>query len=197
MQTATKDSTSTAAAAASAKKRGWWRRNWKRLLGSLVLIAVLGAVGGYLYKFAPILTSEPYRQAIAELEKSPQVKQLLGESVKAGWFPAGSVNRDEGEARIYLQVHGPKTADGHAPKADVSVQARLVGGKWGFTQFDLTSDKGQRLNLMDEINGEQPPDVLPFDAKNVPPPQAKMEVAPPKDDVNIQIPDLPSDTGGK
>jgi hypothetical protein len=167
-----------------------------RLLLSLVVLAALGAGGGYYYKFAPILTSEPYHQAMAALLKSPTVKQLLGEPIKDGWLPAGTVNSSEGEARIYFKVHGPKTADGREPKADVSVQARLVTGQWGFTQFDVTPDGGQRVNLMDEIMGGEEPDVKAFDAKTVQPPLPKTDATPPPD-VNIQIPDMPADTGGK
>ncbi|HEX3999429.1 MAG TPA: cytochrome c oxidase assembly factor Coa1 family protein [Pirellulales bacterium] len=177
------------------KRGGWFGRNWLRLCFLLVLLAVLGGVGGYLYKFGPILFSTPYHQTIAELRHSPQVKQLLGEPIHDGWFPVGSVNNDEGEARLYLKLHGPKMADGHESTADVSVQARSVEGEWGFTQFDITPSGGQRLSLMDEISGP-PPDLLPFNGNNAQTPPSTTEATPPPD-VKIDIPDMPSDSGKK
>src|ERR1700744_1195539 len=131
--------TPSAASSASpaVKQRGWFARNWLKLFLLFVLIVVAGAGGGYYYKFRPILTSEPRQQGKAELKKSPQVKKLLGEPVRDGWFPAGSVSKDDGEARMYPHVHGPKTADGKEPAAEVSIQARALEGKWDFTQFDV------------------------------------------------------------
>jgi hypothetical protein len=180
----------------SAKTRGWWGRNWKRLFLALIALAVLGASGGYSYKFGPILFSQPYRQAIAELRQSPDVEKMLGEPIKDGWFPAGSVNNEEGEARFYMNVHGPKTADGREPKAVVSVQARLVAGEWGFTQFDVRPEEGRPLNLLTEIMRERPPDVAPFNPNSVPPPLPKTDAKPPPD-VNIQLPDMPPEPNGK
>ena len=136
-------------------------------------------------------------KTLEKLRQSPAVKQLLGEPIKDGWFPAGSVNSGEGEARIYLKVHGPKTADGHEPKADVNVQARLVTGTWGFTQFDVIPDGGQRLNLMPEISAGDTPDVPLFNGNTTPPPSPAKTDATPPPDVDIKIPDLPSDSGGK
>ena len=160
MQSATKSSSSENVSAPAAKKRGWWGRNWLRLFLSLVILAIVAAGGGYLYRFGPLLFSAPYRQTMAELQKSPQVKKLLGEPVRAGWFPVGGVNKEEGSARMYLKVHGPKTADGSEPKADVAVQARCVDGKWDFTQFDVQPEGGPRVNLLDEI--APPSDVAPI-----------------------------------
>jgi hypothetical protein len=198
MQSAIRDSSSTGSPAkANVKPRGWWSRNWKRLFLSLIGLAVVGAGIGYCYKFGRTLISEPYHQAIAELQQSAEVKQLLGEPIQDNWFPVGSVSVDQGEARFILKVHGPKTADGREPKADVSVQARLVSGKWGFTQFDVTPEEGQRLNLMDEYMARVGSDVEQFNPNAIQQPQPKTPAAPPPD-INITLPpDMPSGAGSK
>jgi hypothetical protein len=197
MQTTTRDPKAAKSPAASnAKPRGWWGRNWKRLFLSLFVLALLGAGGGYFYKFGRILISEPYHQAIADLKLSPEVKKLLGEPLQDNWFPIGGVNSDLGEARFTLKVHGPKAADGQAPKAEVAVQGRLVTGKWGFTQFEVRPESGQPFSLVDEITEREGSDVKRFDPNAIQPPLPKTQsIAPP--DVKIEIPDMPSDSGNK
>jgi len=197
MQATTQVSSSTnSPAPAGAKRRGWLGRNWLRLFVVLVVLAAAAAAGGYYKKFGPILFSKPYQQALVELRQSPQVKKLLGEPIHDGWFPAGSVNNDEGEARFYLKIHGPKGADGQEPMADVSVQARSVGGEWDFTQFDVQSSAGPKLNLMDEISSRKPPEVPLFNGNGASTPLPKTDAARPPD-VKIDIPDLPSDDAKK
>lgn len=190
MQTTSPASQNASASPANARRPGWFRRNWLRAIISLMLLFVLAAVGGYLYKFGPILFSTPYHMAMAELQQEPDVKKMLGDPIHDSWFPAGNVNNEEGEARFYFRVHGPGT-DGHESKADVSVQARCVGDKWDFTQFDIQPEGGQRLNLIDAIQARGTPDTPLFDSKSAPAP-TKTEATPPQD-VNIQIPDMPAD----
>lgn len=197
MQSATRDSSAVVSPSPSAAKpRGWWRRNWKRLFLAVFVLAALGVGGAYYYKCGRILISEPYHQALAAVQKSPEVKQLLGEPIKDGWFPSGNVSSEQGEARVYFNVRGPKTADGREPTAKVNFQARFVTGEWGFTNFEVTQDGGERLNLTDEVSAAQTPDVKPFDPKTVQPAQPKTDATPPPD-VEIKIPDLPTDSGGK
>jgi hypothetical protein len=173
--------------------RGWWRRNWKRLVVGTVLVVVLAAVGGYFAKFGPVLFSEPYQMALNTVERSPQVKDLLGEPVKrsgvADWTPTGMFS-DGGqmkEARLTFSISGPKGS------ASVMALARSLDGQWGFAQFDVTAPEGKRLNLLAESNAGKPVDVKNFDPSQ---PQAKTtttEDAPP--DLNVKIDLDPPQTG--
>lgn len=198
MQSATRDPASTGAAVGSnAKPRGWWRRNWKRLILAIIVLAVLGAGGGYYYQFGRILISEPYRQAMADLRQSPIVKQMLGEPIKDNWFPVGTINNSDGDARFILKLHGPKTPNGKQPKAEASVTASVIDHKWGINALEVTSEEGERKSLRDELEALYGSDVPPFDPKTVPPPLPKTDAAPPPD-VKIDLPpDLPSDSGNK
>lgn len=199
MQRTIRDSSATSTpAGGNAKTRGWWRRNWKRLLLAVILLAVVAAGGGYYYKFGRILTSEPYRQAMADLRQSATVKQMLGEPIKDNWFPVGTLDNADGQARFILKLHGPKAADGKETKAEASVTASVISGKWGINTLELTTDAGERKNLRGEIEANGGSDVVPFDPKTAQPlAPAKTEIAPANDNVNIQIPDLPSDSGSK
>ncbi len=189
MQSTTQTSTTpTSTAQANPKPRGWMRRNWLRILVCFGVLIAFAAGGGYFYKFGRILISTPYRQAMANLRESPQVKKLLGEPISANWFPVGNVNNEIGEARMILKIHGPAGADGKVPTAEASILARAIEGEWGFTQFDVQPANGDRMNLVPEIEKLHPSvnDVKPYDPNAQPLRTAK---APPPPDVDIQVPD--------
>ena len=109
-------------------RRGWFKRNWKWLIPTIVLAPAL-AGGGFLYwKSSTIKGSAPYKSALAAAQSSPQVTVKLGTPIEgASWLPQGAVNvqNDRGEAILNFQIKGPNGA------ADVSTQARMVGGEWG------------------------------------------------------------------
>jgi hypothetical protein len=190
-------SKSATALAPNAQQRGWWRRNSLRLLVCIVVVIGGAAVAGYLLKFGPILFSTPYREAMADLRLSPQVKKMLGEPLHDGWFPSGNVSAEDGEARFNFRVHGPKAADDTETIAHVAVQARFIGGKWGFTQFDMQPENGQKLNLIDWTNRQETPDVKPFDPNDQKLPAPTKAEASNQQNVDIQIPGLPTDSGQK
>ena len=183
-------------------RRGWLRRNWKRLLGSMMLLIILAAVGGYFAKFGPVLFSQPYQTALHAVEQSPQVQAVLGKTISrstvADWTPSG-LSDDSGqmpEARLTFSVSGAKNpATGDRSSATVMALARQLNGQWGFAQFDVTLSDGTQLNLLDEINAGKPADVKPFDPTQPQPKATTTEEATP--DQNIKIDDLEMPPGAK
>jgi hypothetical protein len=142
----------------SPPERGWFKRNWKRLIGGLLLLLIVAAVGGYLAKFGPILFSQPYREALDFVTRYPQVIDALGEPIKRrdfqDWTPHGAVTGDDdnGEANLSFSVSGPKG------KATVGVAARKVKGdkEWGYPTFQVTLPGDKQLNLVDAMNKTKP-----------------------------------------
>ncbi len=176
---------------ATPSRRGWFRRNWKRMLGGLLLLLVVGAVGGYFVRFGPILFSQPYREALDFVVREPQVIAELGEPIKRrgiqDWTPSGMITGEDGngQAQLNFSVTGPKG------QAKVAITARLVQGdkEWGYPNFQVTLPGEKQLSLVDAINKTKPGDTPKFDpnAEGSKPPRTKE--APP--DVDIKLDDIP------
>jgi hypothetical protein len=175
-------------------RRGWWRRNWKRLVIGLFLVAILAACGGYYYVFGRIMLSEPFRLAWQEVKQSKQVSDELGGPIHGGWTPHGTIdwNSPIPEANLVFTISGTKTA------ADVAVLARRIDGVWGFPRFEVTLHgednlPGQRINVAAEINKARPPDVPVFDAATQKlASKPKIEQAPAELNIKIDV-DPPGD----
>ena len=140
--------------------RGWWSRNWRwfvptMLLGSVVLcggccLGIVGAIVGVLK------SSEPYQMALEHVQNDPKVIEQLGEPIEeSGWFPSGEVNVNNGSGRagLYFHVAGPRG------KGTVHVEARRIGGRWGLTLLEITPEGGQRipLRISDDDGQDQAP----------------------------------------
>ena len=142
-------------------QRGWFKRNWKRLFGGLLLLFIAAAVGGYLAKFGPILFSQPYREALDFVTGYPQVTDALGEPVKRrgiqDWTPSGTITGDDdtGEANINFSISGTKG------QAKVMIAARKVKGdkEWGYPTFQVTLPGDKQLNLVDAMNKTKPDEM--------------------------------------
>ncbi len=169
-------------------RRGWWRRNWKRLVAGTLVVALLAAGGVYYHFFGRIMMSEPFKLAWSEVQKSKLLAENLGEPIRGGWTPHGTVSSDGNlpEAQMMFSISGPKGT------ADVSARAREIKGEWGFYEFVATTADGKRLDVADEINKLKPPDVQKFDGTK-PQEGPKIEQAPRELDRKFDIPDVPTD----
>jgi hypothetical protein len=179
----------------SPPERGWFKRNWKRLIGGLLLLLMVGAVGWYLAKFGPIMFSRPYREALDFAVVNPKVIAELGEPVKRGlhdWTPAGTITDDgeNGDAHLEFSITGSKR------QAKVSIVARKVKGdkEWGFPTFKVTPLDGAPINLADEINKTKPDDTPKANEGAVKP--ATTTEASKEQNINIDV-DLPDQDKNK
>lgn len=169
-------------------KRGWWRRNWKRLIGGIFVVALLAAGGVYYHFFGRIMLSTPFKMAWGELQKSKLVAENLGEPIRGGWTPHGMVTSDDNlpEAQMMFTISGPKGS------GDVSVRGRQIKGEWGFHEFIVTLADGKKVDLVPEIYHDRPSDVPAFDG-NKQQQGPKIEQAPADLNRTFEIPDVPAD----
>lgn len=80
--------------------------------GCLVLV-VIGLLGGAAIFFGitkALKSNAPYREAIAATESNPAAIAALGEPIKPGLIPSGSIHIGDGEGEVNFEipVSGPK-----------------------------------------------------------------------------------------
>jgi hypothetical protein len=160
----------------------------------LLLVVVAMAVGaGVLWYQAggKHRWSEPYKAALAQVQNDPQVIAQLGQPVGAVWFSlSGSVDREN--AHLTFKIGGPKG------RADVQVDARVIGGKWGLRMLNVTFADQKRISLKTSSGegGEGDAPKWPpagtaaaktsVESPKIPPP------ASPGPDIQLDMPDLGS-----
>lgn len=114
----------------------------------VIFAAVLLCVGGiFAIVFGMLRSSEPFKQAVIEVQTNPRAVLALGEPVKVGWFIGGSISTgdDSGEANFEIPVSGAHD------KGTLYVRAYKSGGEWRFTQLELvTKTYVNRINLLEE-----------------------------------------------
>jgi len=164
-------------------RRGWFRRNWRWFVPTIVLVPILicaGACAGFFGLVVGVMkSSEPYQTALKRVQADPQVIERLGQPIRdATWVPSGSVNieNDRGKANLMFKVAGPKGI------ASVRTEARRIQGKWGTHVLEVTFADGKRVSLDTGSNDEQ--DAPKFDPSGGPPgppaPKADAKLPPPK-----------------
>lgn len=118
-------------------QRSWLDRNarWKIPLGCLMLFLLVGAFATVLIAviMASFHNSVAYQQALAKASESQQVRDLIGEPIKAGWFSSGqiSVNGSTGKADLSIPIFGPRG------KGTIRAVAKK-NGVWNFTWLQVT-----------------------------------------------------------
>ncbi|HXW13325.1 MAG TPA: cytochrome c oxidase assembly factor Coa1 family protein, partial [Terriglobia bacterium] len=153
--------------------KNWLERNWKLLLGLLVVLGVLGiaAVLGILTLImASIRGSNVAREAMARAKSNPVVVQRLGTPIEVGWLVSGSINSSSGsgDADLALPVSGPKG------KGTVYVTAQKNAGAWTYTLMQAAIEgSGERIDLLAPASMAQPTAAAP-----TPSPAAAIPAAP-------------------
>ncbi len=127
---------------------GWLARNWKLLLGLIVLITTLivAAVAGLVFFVVSLLKgSDVAKGAVARAQSSPAVVQHLGAPIEAGWWASGSINLsgDSGDAKLTLPILGPKG------KGKLYLIAEKRAGTWSYTLLQVVIDgSGEKIDLL-------------------------------------------------
>ena len=116
--------------------------------GAIIAVLVLAFIAGILALIFGIMrSSEPFQQAVAEVQHNPQAVRALGEPIKIGWFLSGSISTsgDSGEAELSIPVSGP------VDKGTLYVEAYKSEDVWHFTRMELVTKKyPNRINLLEE-----------------------------------------------
>src|SRR5262249_41104750 len=136
-------------------QRGWWRRNWKRLVLGVFILALAGAGGAYYQFFGRIMLSEPFKRAWDIVIHNEKVKAELGEPIGGGWTPHGTLTNDNPNmptARMTFSISGPKGT------ATVTANGQRVDNIWGFPDFKVAVDGGKQI----DVSADLPSDVEPF-----------------------------------
>ena len=115
-------------------------RRWPVFLLMVVILLVAGAGIAWYQLGGKLKSTEPYKMALAQVQKDPQVLAQLGEPVRdSEILPSGSVHGDT--SNVMFRVTGPKG------RASVRAEARRIGGKWGLTALDVITADQKRLSL--------------------------------------------------
>jgi hypothetical protein len=131
---------------------GWFQRNWKWFVPTLVLLIVLGVVafvGGILaLVFGSIERSAPAQYALEAARKSPAVAAKFGSPIKTGMLISGNINvaGPSGNADLAIPISGPKAS------GTIYVVARKSAGKWEYTTLEVAVEgQPERINLLNEF----------------------------------------------
>ena len=110
-----------------------------------ILFIVGGAAGIVGTVFGSIKSSDVYPGALTEVMESSEVVAALGEPVKVGLIPSGSISveNSSGEASLSIPISGPKG------RGTLYVEATKSAGSWTYSVLEVAVD-GQlgRINLL-------------------------------------------------
>jgi hypothetical protein len=121
-------------------ERSWIERHpmWKIPLGCVTLLVLMAAFGIVLITVitASFRHSEVYERALTIASQNPQVREEIGEPVKAGWLILGqlNVNGSTGKADFSIPIRGT-----HG-QGRIRVVAYKSGGVWTFTWLQVNLD---------------------------------------------------------
>ncbi|MBN1264168.1 MAG: hypothetical protein JXA25_01655 [Anaerolineales bacterium] len=129
--------------------------------GKIVLWIIMGLVGASIccvlafsaftggivsVVFGAIRSSEVYELAMDRALNNPEVTDVLGEPVKAGFFVRGSVNVNgpSGEASLAIPLKGSIS------RGTLHVIASKTAGEWHFTILEVGfDDLPRRIDLLE------------------------------------------------
>ncbi len=165
-------------------------RRWPAILLLVLIVIAAGAGIAWHQLGGKLKSTEPYKIALAQVQKDPQVIAQLGEPIRdAEILPSGSVHGDT--ANVMFRVAGPKG------RGSVRAEARRIGGKWGLTALDVITADQKRLSL--KTSGEGGDGDAPMwtppggaapktggEAPKVPPPTS------PGPEIQLDMPDVGS-----
>jgi hypothetical protein len=136
----------------SARQPGW--SPFKLLaLGCVgaILCAALLLAGALAVLVRTMYRSEAYTRAVALVQASPEVREVLGEPIEPGWWVSGSmqVSGPSGSASLSFPVSGPQG------EAEVFVEAEKRVGEWRLLQL-VVKPQG-RADRLDLLRRPEPP----------------------------------------
>jgi len=132
-----------------APAKGWFSRNWKWFVPTIVLTLILlfaAFVGGILtLVFGAMKNSDAYKHAVTVATHDPQVIRELGDPIEPGFLVSGSisVSGPSGEAKLSIPLKG------RIHNGTVFVEATKSAGLWNY-QILVVEIEGtpQRIDLL-------------------------------------------------
>lgn len=134
--------------------RSWIERHplWKIPLGLLTLLFLIASFGAFTIGIisGSFRNSDVYKQAMAQAAANSQVRDQIGEPMKAGWFIFGElkIGTTTGHANFSIPVSGPRG------KARIRVVA-YKNSAWKFICLQV-SVQGQS-QIIDLLAVQSPP----------------------------------------
>ena len=135
-------------------RRSWLEHHpgWKIPLGCLTLLFLI-AIFGLLTMtiiIASFRSSDVYKQALVKAAESQQVRDLMGEPIRAAWLISGDlhVNGSTGNANLSIPISGPRG------KGVIRAVAFKSEGVWRFTYLKVKVE-GQDESI--DLLSVQPP----------------------------------------
>jgi len=155
----------------------------------VVVVIAVGACAIWYQAGGKYRWSEPYKAAMAQVQKDPQVIAQLGEPIHDVLFSlSGSVYGEN--ANLTFKIAGPKGG------ATVQTDARMIAGKWGLRMLNVTSADGKRISLNTSSGDGGEGDAPKWPATGGASPKANVEApkilpsASPGPDIQLDMPDL-------
>lgn len=173
-------------------RKSWWGRNWPWAVpvGCLGLLLSCGCFGALIFGFAfqSLRGSTVFTEAVDQARESPEVREVLGEPIEAGWQMQGSIqtSNDRGTARFSVPLKGPKA------EGTLFVEGTKSSGQWTYSKLQVQVPDHPPLNLLggpteppeNTVPRQELPDVEPLPEEDAPaaPGDGKGK---PKDDINL------------
>jgi len=131
-----------------AQKSGWWSRNWKWFVPTLIFVVFvlpLAMCGGAVYfVMSTLKNSDVARESMARAQSNAALTEKLGTPVQMGAWVGGSVNvtASNGRANLVIPISGPKG------KGTLFVVARKTAGEWHYMVMHVMVQGGGTVNLL-------------------------------------------------
>jgi hypothetical protein len=135
-------------------RRSWLERRplWKIPLGCLTLLFLIALFGLAVMTIitSSFRSSDVYKQALAKAAESQQVRDLVGEPIRAAWLISGDlhVNGNTRDANLSIPISGPRG------KGVIRAVAFKSEGAWRFTYLQV---KVEAQNESIDLLSVQPP----------------------------------------
>lgn len=138
------------------RERTWWRRNARRLVPLVIILAMAVLFVGVFALAASFVmglmkSSDAYKEGLARAKECPAVQAALGAPIRDGFLVTGSISTSgsSGAADLAIPISGPKG------KATLCVVASRSAGQWIFSTLSVeVKGTQERINLLEEKEKE-------------------------------------------
>jgi hypothetical protein len=166
------------------KPRGWWSRNWKWFVPTMLLLMVL-MCSGCLVSVALFFVNglrhmEPYMVTMDKIQTNQQVVEAFGEPITdCSWTP--TLTADGNGIDMRWDIKGPKG------KGKAYVKSRVTNQKFDIVVIEIMPPDGKKIIIPVE-SGNSAPTYTPQNDNKESTPETK-EPAPSDDpSLNISLP---------
>lgn len=129
------------------ERDSWWRRNWQWVVACSGIVVIGAMLAGVVLVFLHVVfaSSVPYTKGLATARANASVVAALGDPVKPGLFPAGTINTTgaSGHADLAIPLSGPKG------RGTLFVTADETAGRWTIEVLEVeVRGRKDRIDLL-------------------------------------------------